>query len=179
MSGKGRDRSLPCVADAPDGFYGQILTITSAAIGTRPALLVGGAPVGSSRASQGSDRGAVAVRGQPARRSNHRIRSTVPKPMMGLSAMAAFATNHDWVTSMCVHCSLFVPEGQDIKSPSGARPIAAPGDLAFERGSGLDQRACRETRVVVKVRRSILEPGGLPQPWPRSPDALPRSLLRI
>ena len=64
MSGKGRDRSLPCVADAPDGFYGQILTITSAAIGTRPALLVGGAPVGSSRASQGSDRGAVAVRWQ-------------------------------------------------------------------------------------------------------------------
>ena len=43
LSGNGRDRSLPCVADAPDGFYGQILTITSAAIGTRPALLVGAA----------------------------------------------------------------------------------------------------------------------------------------
>jgi len=40
------------------------------------------------------------MRCQPARRSNHRIRSTVPKPMLGLRAMAAFATNHDWVTSM-------------------------------------------------------------------------------
>src|SRR5262249_6946971 len=26
-------------------------------------------------------------------------------------------------------------ESQDMRSPSGARPIAAPGDLAFERGS--------------------------------------------
>ena len=55
----------------------------------------------------------AAVRRQPAQRSNRRIRSAVPKPMMGPSAMAAFATNHDWLTSvMGVRCSLFVPDAE-------------------------------------------------------------------
>ena len=64
------------------------------------------------------------MRCQPARRSNHRIRSTVPKPMLGLRAMAAFATNHDWVT--CMVCVLYLfrkPRYEaTVRSPSYRRP---------------------------------------------------------
>ena len=76
------------------------------------------------------------MRCQPARRSNHRIRSTVPKPMLGLRAMAAFATNHDWVTCMF---AFSICSGQDMRSPSGARPVAAPAGPASN-GIGIRAR---------------------------------------
>ena len=89
------------------------------------------------------------MRCQPARRSNHRIRSAVPKPMMGLSAMAAFATNHDWVSSMCV--PLFSICSRDMRSPSGARPVATPAAPASN-GIGIRARERGFARAHVVIR---------------------------
>jgi hypothetical protein len=80
-----------------------------------------------------------AARRQAMRRTAHRIKSAAPRPIMGPSAMAAFATNHDWVTSMCIRCSLSVPKGQNMRPPSGSRPIAAPA-VPASNGPGIRTR---------------------------------------
>lgn len=64
ISAKGRDRTLPCVADAPDGFHTQILTIITAAVSTRLChQRHPGEPAGPSGVGSGSGSGVTSRRG--------------------------------------------------------------------------------------------------------------------
>ena len=91
------------------------------------------------------------MRRQPARRSNHRIRSTVPKPMMGPSAMAAFATNHDWVTCMFAFsiCSGEPRYEVTVRSPSDPRPPGPRNERAWHSSEGAGS-----ARAHVVIRES-------------------------
>ena len=68
-----RTGHLPCVADAPDGFHTQMLTITRAPVSTHPAPRHPAAPAGSSIAGSSPGLGATLVRGQSTRWSSRAI----------------------------------------------------------------------------------------------------------
>ena len=79
-------------------------------------------PAGSSRGGSPSDRCATSLHRQSVQRRNQAIASAVKKTKMGLSATAAFTTNHDCVASAGKLCI--------APSPS------APGDRIFRCGQG-------------------------------------------
>lgn len=86
-------------------------------------------PAGSWRAVSRPDRGATQVHRQSVRRTSRPITSAVNKMRIGLSATAAFATNHDCVASagaLCIARSPSAPGRQDIRGRSGSRPGRGP-----------------------------------------------------